>query len=150
MTGPGPRALASARERPLGRRGTGCADAAVGRLICGRGLRAGRPPDAQPEFGVYLLGRPPEPMPWDSRWVRRPDFRLPRDPAGLRRALSEAWERAALERVEVACGGGRDPRAAPVRHRLRRLRDSRTATTGTERMLRPAVGGDALGPASPG
>jgi protein-tyrosine phosphatase len=39
--------------------------------------------------------------------VRWPDFRLPADPAELRAALVEAHERAATERVELACGGGR-------------------------------------------
>jgi protein-tyrosine phosphatase len=38
--------------------------------------------------------------------VRWRDFSLPADPAQLRAALAEAWERAALERVEVACRGG--------------------------------------------
>ena len=39
--------------------------------------------------------------------MRWPDFRLPVDAAAARRALAEAWERAADQRVEVACGGGR-------------------------------------------
>jgi len=34
-------------------------------------------------------------------------FRLPPDGAAARDALTEAWARAAEERVEVACGGGR-------------------------------------------
>jgi protein-tyrosine phosphatase len=38
--------------------------------------------------------------------VRWPDWRLPRNPADARDALVEAWERAATERIEVACGGG--------------------------------------------
>ena len=46
-------------------------------------------------------------MPWPSRWVRWPDFRLPSDPDDLRSALADAWERAVAERVEVACAGGR-------------------------------------------
>ena len=45
-------------------------------------------------------------MPWDERWVRWPDFRLPADPAELRTALVEVWERSAGERVELACSGG--------------------------------------------
>ncbi len=36
-----------------------------------------------------------------------PDFRLPSDRTLARGVLREAWERAAEERVEVACGGGR-------------------------------------------
>ena len=79
-----------------------------GRAVRGRGLRDGPPADGlQPDFGLYLLGRPPEPVPWPSRWVRWPDFRLPTDRADALGALHEAWERAAHERVEVACGGGR-------------------------------------------
>ncbi|WP_374228254.1 protein-tyrosine phosphatase family protein [Streptacidiphilus sp. ASG 303] len=46
-------------------------------------------------------------MPWEARWLRWPDFRLPSDRAAAREALREAWERAGSERVEVACGGGR-------------------------------------------
>jgi protein-tyrosine phosphatase len=55
---------------------------------------------------VYLLGRRPEPVAWEERWVRWPDFRLPADPAQLRAVLQEVWERAAGERVELACHGG--------------------------------------------
>jgi protein-tyrosine phosphatase len=77
-----------------------------GRRLRGRGVRAGAPPGPAPHLGVYLLGRPPEPMAWQSRWVRWPDFRLPAEPADLRAALRQAWERSAGERVEVACGGG--------------------------------------------
>nr|WP_204262154.1 protein-tyrosine phosphatase family protein [Blastococcus saxobsidens] len=77
-----------------------------GRLVRGRGLRAPLPAGAVPGFGVYLARRPGGPLDWDGRWVRWPDFRLPRDPADLRHALTEAWERAVGERVEVACGGG--------------------------------------------
>ncbi|MGW0579266.1 protein-tyrosine phosphatase family protein [Streptomyces sp. NPDC002920] len=79
-----------------------------GRLVRGRGLR--HPLDATaptPSYGVYLLGRQPPPVPWESRWIRWPDFRLPTDRADAREALGEAWRRAAPERVEVACGGGR-------------------------------------------
>lgn len=39
--------------------------------------------------------------------MRWPDFRLPSDLEAARAALAEAWRRAADERVEVACGGGR-------------------------------------------
>ncbi|MFF1441162.1 protein phosphatase [Streptomyces sp. NPDC058295] len=79
-----------------------------GRLIRGRGLR--RPLDRTaptPAYGVYLLGaRPPRP-PWESRWLRWPDFRLPSDRAQAHATLAEAWRRAAGERVEIACAGGR-------------------------------------------
>ncbi|MGW0335855.1 protein-tyrosine phosphatase family protein [Streptomyces sp. NPDC003011] len=79
-----------------------------GRLVRGRGLRRPLGPGAQaPSYGVYLLGgRPPE-VSWESRWLRWPDFRLPADRTAARLILTEAWERAACERVELACGGGR-------------------------------------------
>lgn len=35
------------------------------------------------------------------------DFRLPASHAEARAVLGEAWARAADERVEIACGGGR-------------------------------------------
>ena len=77
-----------------------------GRRVRGRDLRAGLPSGPLPQFGLYLVGRLPAPVPWDSRWVRWPDFRLPADPADLRAALAQVWARAAGERVEVACSGG--------------------------------------------
>jgi len=77
-----------------------------GRRVRGRGRGAPLLPGPAPEFGVYLLGRRPEPVPWEERWLRWPDFRLPTDPAQLRAVLQEVWERAAGERVEVACHGG--------------------------------------------
>jgi hypothetical protein len=77
-----------------------------GRRVRGRGLRHALPPGPRPEFGVYLLGAAPE-VEWPMRWVRWPDFRLPTDRADAVAALREAWTRAATERVEVACGGGR-------------------------------------------
>ena len=61
----------------------------------------------RPIFGLYLVGHQPDPTPWPYRWLRWPDFRLPFDPAAARDALIEVWERAADQRVEVACGGGR-------------------------------------------
>ncbi len=39
--------------------------------------------------------------------LRWPDFRLPSDRTAAREAVIEIWERAAEERVEVACEGGR-------------------------------------------
>jgi protein-tyrosine phosphatase len=59
-----------------------------------------------PAFGVYLLGRRPPTVPWESRWLRWPDFRLPADEADVRLTLTEAWQRAEAERVEIACAGG--------------------------------------------
>jgi protein-tyrosine phosphatase len=77
-----------------------------GRRVRGRGLRVPLPAGPAPGLGVYLLGRPPSPVDWEARWVRWPDFRLPSAPLDLRHALGELWERAATERVEVACAGG--------------------------------------------
>ncbi|MFI2606600.1 protein phosphatase [Kitasatospora sp. NPDC018619] len=77
-----------------------------GRLLRGRGLSLPRPPGPRPDFGLYLLGRPPR-VDWPSRWVRWPDFRLPADRADAADAFREAWERSATERVELACAGGR-------------------------------------------
>jgi hypothetical protein len=78
-----------------------------GRLVRGRGLWRPLPPGPPPEFGSYLLGREPPPMQWESRWLRWPDFRLPADRSLAAEVLREAWRRAADERVEIACGGGR-------------------------------------------
>ncbi len=78
-----------------------------GRLVRGRGLRYPLPDGAEPEFGVYLLRRQPPALPWESRWLRWPDFGLPADEAEVLPALTEAWRRAAAERVELACEGGR-------------------------------------------
>jgi len=75
--------------------------------VRGRGLRRALPEGALPEFGIYLLNKRLEPGSWESRWVRWPDFRLPSDRGDAQDALCEAWHRAADERVEVACGGGR-------------------------------------------
>jgi hypothetical protein len=78
-----------------------------GRLIRGRGLRGPDPGRPDPEFGLYVVGSAMRELPWEYRWVAWPDFRLPADPAAAREAFAEAWQRAATERVEVACMGGR-------------------------------------------
>ena len=78
-----------------------------GRLVRGRGLRDPMPSGHPPAFGVYLLGAQPPEFGWPSRWIKWPDFRLPTDPAYLRKVLLESLRRAASERVEIACGGGR-------------------------------------------
>ena len=78
-----------------------------GRLVRGRALQRRAPAGAAPEFGVYLAGRRPRPVPWDARWVRWPDFRLPVHREDALDALREAWSRAEAERVELACRGGR-------------------------------------------
>ncbi len=78
-----------------------------GLTVRGRGLRTPLPPGPPPDFGLNLLGRRPPPVAWPSRWLRWPDFGLPSDRADAREALAEVLDRAAGERVEVACGGGR-------------------------------------------
>ena len=78
-----------------------------GRLVRGRGLRRDPVGDVPPEFGLYLLGRTPPPTAWPSRWLRWPDGWLPRDRADACDALADLHRRAAVERVEVACAGGR-------------------------------------------
>lgn len=85
----------------------GVVDLPSGRRLRGRGLRSGIPHGPEPDLGIYLLGAPPGPVPWESRWVRWPDFRLPADRDEAYAVLREAWERSADERVELACGGGR-------------------------------------------
>jgi protein-tyrosine phosphatase len=78
-----------------------------GRLVRGRGLSRPPVPGPPPTFGVYLLGSRPPPVDWPSRWLRWPDFRLPVDRAEAVEVLRDAWIRAATERVELACAGGR-------------------------------------------
>ncbi|MGW2597300.1 protein-tyrosine phosphatase family protein [Streptomyces klenkii] len=78
-----------------------------GRLIRGRGLSRPLPAGPEPAFAVHLLGKRPPEVPWEAAWLRWPDFRLPSSPAEARAVLGEAWERAAAERVEIACAGGR-------------------------------------------
>lgn len=78
-----------------------------GRLVRGRGLRRPLPAGPTPTLAVHLLGKTPPAVAWESRWLRWPDFWLPSDRARAREVLHDAWEAAATERVEVACGGGR-------------------------------------------
>jgi protein-tyrosine phosphatase len=78
-----------------------------GRLVRGRGLSRPLPDGRVPTYAVYLLGKEPSEVPWASRWLRWPDFRLPGDRAEAAEVLRDAWRRAAVERVEFACGGGR-------------------------------------------
>ncbi len=78
-----------------------------GRLVRGRGMRHPIPPGPAPDFALYLRGRRPPGTAWPSTWVRWPDFWLPLDPAAAAEAFREAWHRAAAERVEIACNGGR-------------------------------------------
>lgn len=77
-----------------------------GRRVRGRGIRAATEGDVQPEFGVYLLGRPVDPGPWEHRFVRWPDFGIPLSSVHAVHALCEAYDRAAHQRVELCCAGG--------------------------------------------
>ena len=86
--------------------GPGVVELPDGRRMRGRRLRRPLPAGQLPEFGVYLLARDPGPFDWQHRWVRWPDFRTPSSSPDAMAALREAHERAATERVEVACGGG--------------------------------------------
>jgi protein-tyrosine phosphatase len=78
-----------------------------GRRIRGRGLRNPLPAGQRPSFGVYLLGRKPPEVKWESRWIRWPDFWLPSDRDDAVAGLREALDRSADERVELACSGGK-------------------------------------------
>lgn len=87
--------------------GAGILQLPSGRLVRGRGLRRPLPPGPVPAFSVFLLGKQPPDVPWDARWLRWPDFRVPSNRMQAQAMLCEAWSRAEAERVEVACGGGR-------------------------------------------
>jgi hypothetical protein len=87
--------------------GPGVVELPDGRRLRGRGLRHPLPAGPEPEFGVYLLSRDPGPFNWEHRWVRWPDFRTPASTPDAMATLREAYERAATERVEIACGGGK-------------------------------------------
>ncbi|GGT34862.1 protein-tyrosine phosphatase family protein [Streptomyces purpureus] len=78
-----------------------------GRLIRGRGLREPLPPGPHPDYAVYLLGKRPPQVDWEAVWIHWPDFWVPTNRTTARAVLGEAWDRAATERVEVACFGGR-------------------------------------------
>lgn len=77
-----------------------------GILLRGRSLRS-LPEGPEPAFGVYLLGKRPPHTAWESRWLVWPDFRLPKDRGRALEVFREALARAADERVEFACRGGR-------------------------------------------
>jgi protein-tyrosine phosphatase len=78
-----------------------------GRLVRGRGVSRPLPPGPLPVLGLYLLAGEPPAVQWESRWLRWPDFGLPADRDLVLPMLTEVWRRAATERVEVACLGGR-------------------------------------------
>ncbi|WP_434587619.1 phosphatase domain-containing protein [Streptomyces sp. A5-4] len=86
---------------------TGVLQLPSGRLVRGRALRRPLPPGPTPGFAVHLLGKRPPEVPWETRWLRWPDFRLPSSHTEARAVLGEAWERSGSARVEIACGGGR-------------------------------------------
>ena len=77
-----------------------------GRSVRGRGLHYALPEGPLPEFGLYLLGKRPPPVEWESRWLLWPDLRLPADEQDALDAFREALRRAETERVEVACWRG--------------------------------------------
>lgn len=77
-----------------------------GRLVRGRGLSRPLPDGPEPELALYLLGRQPPPVTWESQWLRWPDFGLPSDRPATVAALREALARAETQRVEIACAGG--------------------------------------------
>ena len=87
--------------------GVGVMTLPSGRRVRGRALRRDLPEGPAPTFAVYLLGHQPPDVPWEARWVRWPDFRLPVDRPDAEAALRQAWLRLDTDRVEVACGGGR-------------------------------------------
>jgi hypothetical protein len=84
----------------------GVVELADGRRVRGRGLRDPMPAGAEPEFTLHLLGAEPPAVPWESRWVRWPDFRLPSDRVDAEAALRDAFDRSRHQRVEIACHGG--------------------------------------------
>lgn len=86
--------------------GPGVVELPDGRLVRGRGLREPQPDGDPPDFGVYLQARDPGPFAWEHRWVRWPDFRVPRSTPETIAALREAFDRSTTERVELACSGG--------------------------------------------
>ncbi|WP_200308803.1 protein-tyrosine phosphatase family protein [Streptomyces adelaidensis] len=86
---------------------TGVLGLPSGRLVRGRGLSRPLPAGRVPTYAVYLLGKEPPEVPWAARWLRWPDFRLPADRAEAAEVLRDAWHRAAADRVEFACAGGR-------------------------------------------
>jgi hypothetical protein len=77
-----------------------------GRLVGGRRLRDAEPSGRRPTLAAHLLAAAPPTAIWQQRWLGWPDFALLGDRGAVRRVLSKAWERAADERVEIACTGG--------------------------------------------
>ncbi len=77
-----------------------------GRRVRGTGRRRPRNGVPDPQFAVYLQGRDPRTGAWPYAWVRWHDFRRPASTHDAVQVLRDAHERAASERVEIACGGG--------------------------------------------
>ncbi len=65
---------------------------ATGRLVRGRALRLPVPAGPEPQWALHLLRRRPPAVPWPSRWLRWPDFRLPAD------AAETSWQRTYVAR----------------------------------------------------
>jgi hypothetical protein len=100
-----------------------------GRLVRGRALRRPLPAGPTPVFAVHLLGRTPPAVPWESRWLRWPDFRLPTDRGTP--DSNEVWS-APPPNGEVACGGARRrARRWPALPSRRRTADEAVVTSGT-------------------
>ena len=82
-----------------------------GRRIRGRGLRArcdlDLDVDVEPEVGYYLLAKAQAPTGSPAVWIKWRDFRRPADELHAFAALTDAYDRCATERVEIACAGGR-------------------------------------------
>jgi hypothetical protein len=78
-----------------------------GRRVRGTGVRHRREEAPPPDFAVYLLGRDPRISDWPNQWVRWRDFHVPTSTHDAVSALRAAHARAATERVELACAGGR-------------------------------------------
>ena len=90
-----------------GRLGPGVVELPDGRRVRGTGVRRPRDDAPDPDFAVYLLGRDPQITTWPNQWVRWRDFHVPDSTDDAVAALRSAHTRAATERVEVACAGGR-------------------------------------------
>jgi len=127
-----------------------------GRLVRGRGLRRPLPDGTLPEFGVYLLNKRPEPVSWDARWVRWPDFRLPPPTAAMPKTRctrpgaaprTSGWNSPAAgsrqdrHRTRLLGGVGRSARSRGGRPRARALRPAsrRNALAAPLRHLLPHV-----------
>jgi hypothetical protein len=110
----------------------------LGRLARARSLRRALPDGPRPEFGVYLSGGRPAETQGEAQWVRWPDFWLPTGRTAARKTLYDAWQRAEVDRVEIAApvdAAAPAPRSpvlpsSTVWPRARRSRSSASATTG--------------------